>query len=230
MWDAQVDQLSDHHRVLAPDFRGFGRSVNDQPFTIESLADNIHTFVQQLAAKPCVLVGLSMGGYVALAYAKLVPGDLRGLILIDTKSEADTAEGKAGRQKMIELVRSSGSAAVADQMMPKMLAPGTLQSRPEVVRAMRAMMENCSPQTIEYALAAMRDRPDRTGELPSIKVPTLVIVGEHDAITPPDGAERMQKAIPGAKLEVIRGAGHMSPLEQPEQVNRAIERFVDGLA
>src|SRR5688500_18531358 len=113
VWDAQAAKLSDRHRVIAPDFRGFGRSANDEPFTIESLADNIHTFVDQLVAKPCVLVGLSMGGYVALAYAKMFPEDLRGLVLVDTKAEGDTAEGKAGRQKMIELVRSSGATAVA---------------------------------------------------------------------------------------------------------------------
>jgi pimeloyl-ACP methyl ester carboxylesterase len=114
-------------------------------------------------------------------------------------------------------------------MLPKMLAPGTLQSRPDVVKNMRTMMEACSPKTIEHALAAMRDRPDRTGELPAIKVPALVVVGDADAITPPDEAEVTAKAIPSAKLETIRGAGHMSPMEQPEQVNRAIERFMAAL-
>src|SRR6185369_15175026 len=109
------------------------------------------------------------------------------------------------------LVRASGATAVADQMTPKMLAPGTLQNRPDIVKNLRAMMENCPPRTIENALDAMRDRPDRSGELSSIKVPTLVIVGDADAITPPKVAEAMQSKIPGAKLEVIRGAGHMSP-------------------
>jgi pimeloyl-ACP methyl ester carboxylesterase len=170
-----------------------------------------------------------MGGYVALAYAKKYQSDLRGLILCDTKAAADTAEGKQGRQKMIDLVRLSGAEAVSEQMLPKMLAPGTLQGRPDIVKSMRAMMEACSPQTIEHALVAMRDRQDRTGELPSIKVPTLVIVGDADAITPPDVAETMAKAIPEAKLETIRGAGHMSPMEQPEQVNRAVERFMAAL-
>ena len=229
MWDAQVERLSQNCRVMAPDFRGFGRSGNTDPFTIESLADDIHVFVEQLVAKPCVLVGLSMGGYVALAYAKKYPADLRGLILVDTKAGADTPEAKQGRVKMIDLVRKDGAAAVADQMLPKMLGPGTQQNRPEVVKSLRSMMEMCSPQTIEYALAAMRDRPDRTGELPAIKVPTLIIVGDADAITPPAVAEGMAKAIPAAKLEVIRDAGHMSPMEQPEQVNRAIERFVTAL-
>jgi pimeloyl-ACP methyl ester carboxylesterase len=229
MWDAQVERLSDHYRVIAPDLRGFGRSIRHDPFSIESLADDIHLFLEQLGAVPCVLAGLSMGGYVALAYAKKYQSDLRGLILVDTKAAADTAEGKQGRQKMIDLARLSGAQGVAEQMLPKMLAPGTLQSRPDVVKSMRTMMEGCSPQTIEHALVAMRDRPDRTGELPSIKVPALVIVGDGDAIIPPDVAEGMSTAIPSAKLETIRGAGHMSPMEQPEQVNRAIERFMAAL-
>jgi 3-oxoadipate enol-lactonase len=229
MWDAQVERLSQHCRVLAPDLRGFGRSGNSDPFTIESLADDIHVFVEQLAATPCVLAGLSMGGYVALAYAKKYPGDLRGLVLVDTKAGADTPQAKEGRAKMIELVRSQGSSAVAEQMLPKMLGPGTQQGRPDVVKALRVIMRNCSPQTIENALVAMRDRPDRTGELTSIAAPTLVIVGDADAITPPDVAESMAAAIPGAKLEVIVGAGHMAPMEQPEQVSRAMEKFISSL-
>ena len=229
MWEAQTAALSDHCRVIAPDLRGFGRSGRTDPFTIESLADDIHVFLAQLVAKPCVLAGLSMGGYVALAYAKKYPGDLRGLMLVDTKAEADTPEARAGRAKMIELARTQGASAVADQMLPKMLAPGTQQSRPEVTRSLRRLMEECNPQTIEYALAAMRDRPDRSGELASIKAPTLVIVGDADAITPPEGAERMAKAIPGAKFELVRGAGHMAPMEQPEQVNRVMEEFLSAL-
>jgi pimeloyl-ACP methyl ester carboxylesterase len=229
MWDAQVERLSQHHRVIAPDLRGFGNSLRSDPFTIESLADDVHIFLEQLVALPCVLCGLSMGGYVSLAYAKKYAGDLRGLVLVDTKAEGDTPEGKQGREKMIELVRSSGATAVADEMTPKMLAPGTLQNRPDVVKNLRAMMEQCPPRTIEYALAAMRDRPDRSGELSSIKVPTLVIVGDADAITPPAVSESMQSKIAGAKLEVIRGAGHMSPMEQPEQVSRAIEKMMAAL-
>ena len=229
IWDAQAATLSDHHSVLAPDLRGFGQSRRSDPFTIESLADDTRLFLQQLAATPCVLAGLSMGGYVALAYASKYPEDLRGLILVDTKAEADTPQAKEGRAKMMELARTSGAKAVAEEMLPKMLSAGTQQDRPDVVKTLRAMMSDSSPQAIEYALAAMRDRPDRTAELPAIKVPTLIIVGETDAITPPAMAEKMHKAIPGSRLEVIRGAGHMAPLEQPDQVNRAIERFMASL-
>ena len=229
MWHAQIERLSDHYRVIAPDLRGFGQSRRSDPFTLESLADDIHLFIEQLVAVPCVLGGLSMGGYVAQVYARKYPRDLRGLILVDTKAEGDTPQAKQGRDQMIELVRSSGAAAVAEALVPKLLAEGTRKSRPEVLRALRALIENCPPRTIEYALAALRDRPDLSGDLSSIGVPTLVIVGDQDAITPPSFSEAMQRAIPNATLEVIRGAGHMAPMEQPEQVNRAIERFLTSL-
>jgi pimeloyl-ACP methyl ester carboxylesterase len=127
---------------------------------------------------------------------------------------------------MIELARTSGSKAIADQMEPKMLAPDTLSHRPEKVRALRQIMEACPPKTIEYALAAMRDRADRVADLPAIKVPTLILVGDADSITPPAMAQTMHDKIAGSKLVVIQGAGHMSPMEQPAQVSRAIRNFV----
>jgi pimeloyl-ACP methyl ester carboxylesterase len=229
MWKAQAPALAEAgHRVVAPDLRGFGKSASDAPFTLESLADDVHTLLASVNALPCVLAGLSMGGYVALAYVKKYAADLRGLVLVDTKAEADTAEGKAGRQKMIDLVRKDGAKAVADQMMPKMLAKDSA-ARPHLGQSLRSIMEACPPKTIEHALAAMRDRPDRSGELSSIKVPTLVIVGDSDAITPPDVAKSMAEKVPGAQLVTIRGAGHMSPMERPEQVNRAMKAFLQTL-
>jgi len=231
MWEAQLQALSDAgYHAIAPDLRGFGQSKSDSAFTIESLADDAHALLGAIRAIPCVLVGLSMGGYVALAYVKKYPADLRALVLIDTKAEADTTDGKAARDKMIDLVRKDGAKAVADQMMPRMLAKDAAAQRPQAAQALRRIMENCPPKTIEHALAAMRDRPDRSGELASTKVPTLVIVGESDAITPPDVAETMARRIPSAHLVTIRGAGHMSPMEQPEQVNRALKAFLQSLA
>jgi pimeloyl-ACP methyl ester carboxylesterase len=229
IWREQVAALSNGFRVIAPDLRGFGQSKSNDAFTMESLADDVHALLTDLGALPAIVGGLSMGGYVMLAYAKKYPTDLRGLMLIDTKAEGDTPEGKEGRQKMIELARAQGAKAVADQMMPKMLAPDADKSRPQVKRELDAIMQSQTPLTIEHALSAMRDRPDSVSNLPSIAVPTLVIVGEHDAITPPAGAEKMSKAIPHATCVVIRGAGHMSPMEQPQQVTDAIRRFASSL-
>jgi 3-oxoadipate enol-lactonase len=230
IWREQVAALSNRFRVIAPDLRGFGQSKSNEPFTMEALAGDVHALLAKLNALPAVLGGLSMGGYVALAYAKKYPTDLLGLVLIDTKAEGDTAEGKAGREKMIELARSQGTKTVADQMMPKMLAPDADTSRPQVKRELDQVMNAQTPLTIEHALSAMRDRPDFVAHLPSIATPTLVIVGEHDAITPPAGAEKMSKAIPKSTYFVVRGAGHMSPMEQPQQVNDALRRFLTSLA
>jgi 3-oxoadipate enol-lactonase len=229
IWREQVAALSDRFRVIAPDLRGFGQSKSNDAFTMESLADDVHALLADLRALPCVLGGLSMGGYVALAYAKKYPTDLRGLALIDTKAEGDTGEGKAGREKMIELARTQGTKAVADQMMPKMLAADADKTRPQVKRELDQIMNTQTPLTIEHALAAMRDRPDFVAHLPSIATLTVVIVGEHDAITPPAGAEKMSKAIPKSTYVVIHGAGHMSPMEQPQQVTDALRRFASGI-
>ena len=229
IWEAQLSRLSGRFRVIAPDLRGFGQSQGGAAFTMEALADDVHALAAQLGAAPFVLGGLSMGGYVAHAYAKKYPTDLRGLILIDTKAEGDTPEGKQGRQTMIDLVRASGPKAVAEQMRPKMLAPATATGNAEVLRRLNQIMEACPAETIEYALLAMRDREDHTADLPSLPVPALVIVGEADAITPPSAAEAMQKAIPRCARVVIPDAGHMTPMEQPERVNQAIAEFMDGL-
>jgi pimeloyl-ACP methyl ester carboxylesterase len=230
VWKAQRDALSKSNRVITPDLRGFGKSPSADGFTMESIADDVHALLADLGALPVVLGGLSMGGYAALAYAKKYPTDLKGLLLIDTRAEADTPEGREARQKMIDLARTKGSPAVAEAMMPKMLAPETPKKMPEMARELRTIMESQPPRTIENALAAMRDRPDFRKDLPSIAVPTLILVGEADAITPPAMAETLNKNIPKSQLISISKAGHMTPMEQPEQVNRAIRDFVAKLA
>lgn len=230
MWGAQISELSSNFRTIAPDLRGFGQTHAFDPFTMETMADDLHALLEQIGALPCVLAGLSMGGYIALAYVRKYPTDLCALMLVDTKAEGDTAEQKEGRQKMIDLVRSQGTKAIAEQMLPKMLAEETPKCRPAVAQALRGLMEACPPKTIEHALLAMRDRPDQSPNLSSIAVPTLVIVGDHDAITPVAIAQSMQKKIPQAQIAVITGAGHMAPMEQPAQVNQAMARFLQGLA
>ena len=229
IWEAQVAGLSDRHRVIAPDLRGFGRSRSSRAFSLGQMADDLHGLLEKLGALPAVLGGLSMGGYVALEYVVRYPAGLKGLMLIDTKAEADTAEGKAGRDKMIESVRKGGAKAVADAMEPKMLAPGAAQGRPEVARKLREIMESQSPKTIEHALAAMRDRTDHRDKLASIAVPTLIVVGDQDAITPPAVAEGMNREIPKSKLVVVKGAGHLTSMEQPEQVTRAMAEFLSQI-
>lgn len=226
LWEHQLAELSDRFRVIAVDLRGFGRSAGGGEFTIESLADDVYSLAEALKLGKYFLAGLSMGGYVTLAYCRKYASTLLGVGLIDTRAEADTPEGRQGREKAMELVRSHGSKAIADQMLPKLLAPDTISHRPHLAVSVRQMIEQCPPQTIATALAAMRDRPDQTAFLPSLKSPTLIIVGDQDAITPPTIADAMHQAIPESRMVVIRSAGHLTPIEQPQLVNQALRSFV----
>jgi pimeloyl-ACP methyl ester carboxylesterase len=225
MWTNQLE-LSKKHRLIIPDLRGFGQSPETSPFTLETLADDLHALATHLKLQPFTLAGLSMGGYVALAYVSKYLPTLRSLILLDTKSQADTSEGKAGRDKMIAQVREQGAKPVADAMLPKLLPEETIKSRPHLARELRDIIESQRPTTIAHALAAMRDRPDRTNELLSITIPTLAIVGEKDAITPPDVMRTLKEKIPRCELVTISAAGHMTPMEQPALINQAITRFL----
>jgi len=229
LWEHQLADLSNQYRIIAPDLRGFGQSTGGGTFTIESQADDIHALAGTLNLGKFVLAGLSMGGYITLAYCRKYPSTLLGVGLIDTRAEGDTSEGRQNREKAIELVQLQGSKAIADQMLPKLLAPDTINHRPHLAAAVRQMIENCPPQTIATALAAMRDRPDQAEFLPSLADPTFIIVGDQDTITPPVIADAMHRAIPESQLVVIRGAGHLSPLEQPQQVNRALRGFLQQL-
>jgi pimeloyl-ACP methyl ester carboxylesterase len=227
MWNHQ-QELSKQHRLIIPDLRGFGQSPEaHSPFTLETLAEDLDALASHLKLPPFTLAGLSMGGYTALAYVAQYLPTLRSLILIDTKSQPDTAEGKQGRDKMIAQLREQASPKpIADAMLPKLLPEETIKTRPQVAKEVRNIIESQRPTTLAHALAAMRDRPDRTGELSRITIPTLAIVGEKDSITPPDVMKTFKEKIPRCDLVTIPAAGHLTPMEQPAQVNQAITRFL----
>jgi 3-oxoadipate enol-lactonase len=223
IWSDQFNALSSKYSVFLPDLRGFGRSHCEKPSTIASLADDLHSTLKQSSALPCVLGGLSMGGYVSLAFARKYAADLAGLILVDTKSAADTAEQKESRDKMVELARTGGAEAIADAMMPRLIAA---DSPPQVVERLKSIILDCPSLTIQHALAAMRDREDYTSVLEQLNVPVQIIVGELDAISPPPVAEEMCRRCRRGEMKVIPGAGHLAPIEAPELVARAIEDFL----
>ena len=227
VWNAVGTQLAGRFRVVSVDLPGFGQSPLGSGFTIESLGDTIAKFAKALKLEKFVLAGLSMGGYVALGFADRYPAMLAGLAMVDSKAAADTAEQKQGRERMIALVKSSGSKAIADDMLGKMTGEETIRTQPAVVRELRNIMEACPPKTIETALAAMRDRKDYVDLLPKLQVPLAVIVGEGDVITPPAVAEKVAAAAPGAMLRKIPAAGHMAPFEQPTAVAAALAAFAE---
>jgi len=215
-------------RTLIPDLRGTGRSdAPDLGYSMATYADDLAALLDAVGVDDVVLVALSMGGYVAFEFLRRHRPRVRGLVLVDTRPQADSAEGRRAREAAMADAREGGAALIAEQMLPRLLAKGA----PEPLRdAVRAMMASNPVPGIVGALAAMRDRPDSTELLPSLQdLPTLVVVGAEDTITPPATAEGMAKAIPGAKLAVIADAAHLAPLEQPEAFNGHLQMFLQQL-
>ena len=226
LYQPQRAALSRRFRVITPDLRGMGRS-DPLPGThaIELYADDLVALLDHLGIGQAIVGGMSMGGYVLFALLRRYPDRVRGLILIDTKAAADTEEGRAGRFKMAEQARSDGATAIADAMLPKMLTEQTRNEQPELAEFVRNMMAATPVDGIVGALEALAGRPDSTPLLASIQVPTLIIVGSDDPITPPTVAQEMQQSIAGSQLVIIDGAAHAANLERPAAVNQAIEEW-----
>ncbi len=231
MWDAQIEALSPACRVIAPDLRGFGRSgVTDAVVTMQRFADDLAALLEALEVdEPIVLCGLSMGGYVAFQFWQRYRLRLRGLVLCDTRAVADTPEMAAGRLEMADRVLREGPAPLVEAMMPKLFAKAAVEERPEVVRCLRRVMTSNDPKGIAAAGRGMAQRPDVTATLGEIDCPTLVLVGELDAISTAEEMRRIARAIPGARFVEIAGCGHMSTMEKPAEVSAALLEFLGQL-
>ncbi len=230
MWAPQVEALSACYRVITPDFRGHGESsVAGEDSTMERLAEDVRGLLDHLKLERVALGGLSMGGYVAFAFLRWWPERVAALVLADTRAGADTEEGRKGRYETAALAEREGSGAIAERMLPKLLAPATHERKPEVVAAVGEMILQASPAGIARALHGMAARPAAFDLLPKIKCPTLILVGEQDGLTPPADSEAMAKAIPGSQLVKIAEAGHLSNLEQPAAFNDALNDLLRSI-
>jgi 3-oxoadipate enol-lactonase len=229
IWQDQMDSLEGYRRV-APDLRGMGQSdAPDLGYGMNIYAADLAALLDALGIDDVVLCGLSMGGYVAFEFLRHWRGRVRGLVLMDTRAGADTVEGRRARDAAAAMARDRGAAAIADTMLPNMLAPVTQRST-DIVERVRAMMANTPVAGIVGALAAMRDREGSEPVLPTLAgLPTLVVVGEADTLTPPDEARVMAQAIPGAQLVLIPRAAHLPPVEQPAETTQLLRRFLDSL-
>ncbi|MBV8199350.1 MAG: alpha/beta fold hydrolase [Acidobacteria bacterium] len=264
MWRPQLAGLAGSCRLLAPDLPGFGGSAGrggagggdgdgggaaalggdgdgdggaPAACRMEDMAAAAAELLDALGLPAAVVCGLSMGGYVALAFYELFPDRVRGLVLADTRAGADD---DAGRRRRIESAQAlergdavsaaaPALAALAGSLIPRLVAPRTLATRPELVDWLRQEIDAAPAAGVAAAQRGMAQRPDRTPLLPHIAVPTLVIVGEEDAITPPAESRLLHQRIRGARLVTIAGAGHLSNLEQPEAFNGALRRFLGSL-
>ena len=225
IWNGQLAGLSNEFRVIAVDLKGFGQSKSTAAFTIDSMADELAEFISAVVGGPCVLAGLSMGGYVAFSLAARHPEAIKRLAIVCSKAEADTQAGKEARQKMAETAMKEGSKPVAAQMLPKMFSPDTYQNRPELVEELKQIMEACPPTTIANACFAMRDRADRIPDLPGLKMPVMIILGEKDAIIPSATGATIAVACKQGVFKLIPNAGHLAPMEEPAAFNLVMAEF-----
>jgi 3-oxoadipate enol-lactonase len=231
MWDPQIEALSDRFRLIAPDLKGFGASdAPEDPtaYSMETYADELGGLLDALGLDRVVYVGLSMGGYIAFAFRARHPSRLHALVLADTRAEADTPEVIERRSGQQEQVRTQGTSRLIAALAGTLTSEATRARKPDVVARTKALMQNPVPGFIG-ALEAMKTRRDSSAELPKISVPTLIIVGEQDTLTPPATARRLHQHLQGSRLVVIPEAGHLSSLEAPDAFNGALAEFLSGL-
>jgi 3-oxoadipate enol-lactonase len=221
-WAAVAAALAPNRRVITVDARGFGESPPAGGFSIAELADDLAGLMDALALPSAALGGLSMGGYVALAFARRYPDRLSKLILADTRAAADSPQARAGRAQAIALVTSHGVDAYLDQSLPRLLAPDA----PADTHARARELAERRAESLVAGIEALRDRPDRTDELGAIRVPTLVIAGAQDQVVPCEEMRLMSQAIPNSRFIALPGAGHLSNLEAAAPFAEAMASFL----
>ncbi len=227
MWSRQIAALAKRYRVLAPDYRGLGRSApGPAASTMDLLATDVVALLDHAGVRRAVFAGLSMGGYLAFELYRRSAGLFRGLALCDTRASADTPEAAANREKFAQTTLEKGLAWVADEMTPKLLRPGP---EPAVVKEVRSLIGGGTPAGVAAAQRGMARRPDSTPTLAAIACPTLVVVGAEDGLTPRSDAEAIAKAVRGATLAIIPGAGHLSNVENPDAFDAALAGFIDAI-
>ncbi len=229
MWEYQVKALlaEQRFRLITLDWRGFGESqINGDVTSMETLADDLVALMDQLGIERATLCGLSMGGYVAFAFLRRYPHRISGLILSDTKPEADGKEAKVNRAQLAELAMEQGADAVASLQIPRLLAAQTLQQTPDVELRVRQMVHAATPLGIAAASRGMALRPDSSDLLAHIRCPTLVLAGQYDSVTPAAQAQLWAGHIPNAQFVLIAQAGHLANIEQPQAFTETVRYFL----
>lgn len=230
MWKSQMDALKTNYRVIAIDFRGFGQSTDEKSdLSMDLFGLDLIAFMDKLNIPKAVVCGLSMGGYVALNVTQKFPERFKALILCDTQCNADTSEGREKRYATIEDINANGPEAFSENFIKGVFHPNSFISKTEIVENLRNVVIGNNQEAITAGLAALAIRSETCSGLKDIRIPTLIICGDEDQLTPVVKSKAMQQQIQGAELKIIEHAGHVSNLEQPEQFNMHVSNFLGRL-
>lgn len=231
MWQPQLAALPKQIHAIAYDVRGHGRSaVGDGLYSLEFFVDDLMALLDHLEFEQVVLCGLSMGGYIALRALERHRERFGAVVLCDTRSEADNDQARVNRAAAIRALADDGVAAFADNFVKLVFAPDTFQTNPDAIALIREMILATDPRAIGGTLLALAARTDTTPALPRLDLPALLLVGEHDRLTPPAAAQALAEGLPQAELYIIPRAGHMSNLENPGYFNERLLSFLEQVA
>ena len=230
MWRGQVKALSRDFYVVTYDVRGHGESdTGDGQYTVELFVDDLIALFDHLKLKRAAVVGLSMGGYIALRAAERHPDRFRALVLCDTRSEADGNEGKIKRAQQVREIKNGGLKDFTEQFLRAVFYEKSISSDLPAVASIKSIIEKTPPQAVAGTLIALAGRTDTSAALYKLNIPTLILVGRHDAITPPSAANAMKEKISGSEMHIIPDAGHMSNLENPAEFTGHLVKFLHTL-
>jgi pimeloyl-ACP methyl ester carboxylesterase len=230
-WHPVAAVLDSRYRLILPDLRGHGDSeIGEGPAFMPKHASDIARVLEAVGVGKAAFVGCSIGGYILFEFWRRFRARMTSLALLDTRPQADSAEGRANRLKAADAVLEQGTEPFIESMIPKLMGPTTVTTRPDVVDGARAMMRKMSAEDISLVQRGMAERPDSVADLKTIGVPTLIAIGEEDVLSTVADGELMRQNIAGSQLKVIRKAGHYAAWEQPELVGKILRQFLDAAA
>lgn len=225
LWAPQMHALSAAYQCVAVDLRGFGESSSAPPYSMDQYADDLAALLDAIGVRRAVIAGISMGGYVSLAMWRRHADRVSGFVFVDTRAGADSDTVRARRREWITRVQAEGVSAVSATLVADQLGATTRARHPELESTVLAMARRMSEEGLIGALTAAIARPDSTDTLATVIVPAMFVVGDEDTVAPRGESERMQALVPGSRLEVVRGAGHLSNLERPAAFNALVSEW-----
>lgn len=225
MWKNQINFLKEKYQFYTLDLLGFGENKEKTPDSIEGFTEQIKTFIDKNFIKEAVFCGFSMGGYITFAFYELFPNNVSALIFVDTRAAADSEEGKKNRNITLDLLEKEGTNYFVENMPQKLMSELSLKNE-ALLNEVKQIISKQKEESLKNALIAMRDRKDRKYLLKNIKVKTLFLCGEFDSLSPPDEMKSLSEMVEGSKFEIVRKSGHLSPMENPKEFNKIVDKFL----